>query len=81
MRKQHRTRDDVLAEVHAKRKRTKPSANFMNQLEVWEQVEHQISEDEAKTIPKKYAVYKERRAVTLKAKGLAGNELMSPLEL
>lgn len=82
MRKQHRTRDDVLAEVRAKRKRTKPSANFMDQLEVWEQVEYQIWEDEAKTIPKKeYAAYRERRAAALQAKGLTGNEPMRLLEL
>jgi Dual specificity phosphatase, catalytic domain len=82
MRMQHRTRDDVLAELRAKHKRTKPSANFTDQLEVWEQVGYQIWEDEAKTIPKKeYAAYRERRAAALQAKGLTGNEPMRLLEL
>lgn len=82
MRKQHKTRDEVLAEVRAKRKRTKPSANFMDQLEVWEQVKYQIWEDEAKTIPKKeYAAYRERRAAALQALGLTGNEPIRLLEL
>lgn len=82
MRKQQRSRDEVLAEVHTQRKRTKPSANFMEQLEIWEQVNYQIWEDEAKTIPKKeYAAYRERRAVLVKEKGLTGNEPMRILSL
>ena len=50
MRKHRRGRDEVLADVREKR-RVKPSANFMGQLEVWEQAEYQIWEDEAKKIP------------------------------
>lgn len=82
MRKQRRTRDGILAEVRAKCKRTKPSANFMDQLEVWERVGYQIWKDEAITIPKEeYAAYTNRRAAFLKAKALTGNEPMRPLEL
>ncbi|WEW60631.1 dual specificity protein phosphatase [Emydomyces testavorans] len=70
MRKYRRSRDDILAEVKTKR-RIRPNSNFMDQLEVWEQVEYQVWEDEAKTIPKApYQAYLARRAVRLKKKGV-----------
>ncbi|KAK2848547.1 hypothetical protein FQN49_005614 [Arthroderma sp. PD_2] len=75
MRKYGKSRDAVLADVKAKRK-IKPNSGFMDQLEVWEQVEYQPWEDEEKTIPKAaYKAYLERRAVRLKEKGLTGDEL------
>lgn len=82
MRKQHKSRDEVLTEVQAKRKRVRPSTNFMRQLQIWEQVQYQIWEDVEKKVPKKeYAAYREERAAALKAKGLTGNEPMRPLDL
>ncbi|KAF3479841.1 citrate synthase [Arthroderma uncinatum] len=74
MRKYGKSRDVVLADVKARRK-IRPNSNFMDQLEVWEQVGYQPWEDEAKMIPKApYKAYLERRAVRLKEKGLTGDE-------
>ena len=82
MRKQHKDCESALAEVRAKRKRAKPNENFMRQLKVWEEVEYQIWEDEAKEIPKTaYKVFLERRAAYLKAKGLTGDERCYPQDL
>jgi dual specificity phosphatase 12 len=82
MRQQRRTREDVLADVRAKRPQVKPSANFMTQLEIWEQVGYRIWEDEAGEIPKEaYRAFRERRAADLKAEGLTGNEPLRPLNL
>lgn len=73
--------EDALAAVHAKRK-VKPIANFMAQLEVWEQVRYQIWEDAEKRVPKApYAAYREKRAALLKEKGLTGNEPIGPINL
>lgn len=81
MRKHRKSRDTVLAEVRAKR-RIKPSRNFMNQLEVWEQVEYEPWEDEDKMIPKApYKAFLEARAAQLKLEGLTGNEPIRPLNL
>ncbi|KAI9807360.1 MAG: hypothetical protein M1833_000103 [Piccolia ochrophora] len=82
MRKQRRSRDEVLAEVRSKRSQVKPSANFMRQLEVWGQVDYQLWEDEAKQGPKEpYKAFLERRAIELKNKGLTGNERCFPTNL
>jgi dual specificity phosphatase 12 len=82
MRKQGKTRDAVLADVREKWRRIKPSANFMDQLDVWEKVGYKIWEDEKGEVPKEeYKAYKARRAAALKAKGLTGNEPMRPLTL
>ncbi|EZF22860.1 hypothetical protein H112_04352 [Trichophyton rubrum D6] len=75
MRKYGKSRDAVLAEVKGKRK-IRPNPGFMDQLEVWEQVQYQPWEDKEKTIPKApYKAYLERRAVLLREKGLTGDEL------
>ncbi|DAA77096.1 TPA_exp: Uncharacterized protein A8136_6862 [Trichophyton benhamiae CBS 112371] len=75
MRKYGKSRDAVLADVKEKRK-IRPNPGFMDQLEVWEQVQYQPWEDKEKTIPKApYKAYLERRAVLLKEKGLTGDEL------
>ncbi|EFR00776.1 hypothetical protein MGYG_03779 [Nannizzia gypsea CBS 118893] len=75
MRKYGKSRDAVLADVKEKRK-IRPNQGFLDQLEVWEQVEYQPWEDREKTIPKApYKAYLERRAVLLKEKGLTGDEL------
>jgi dual specificity phosphatase 12 len=77
MRKQHKDFPSVLAEVRTKRPQVKPSANFIAQLEIWDEVQYRIWEDEAKTIPKKeHAEFLEKRAALLKAKGLTGGSLV-----
>jgi hypothetical protein len=81
MRKHGTQLEDALAAVQAKRK-VKPSANFMAQLVVWEQVGYQIWGDAEKQVPKEpYAAYREKRAALLKAKGLTGNEPIGPINL
>lgn len=82
MRKQKRDFASVLDEVRANRQRVRPSANFVAQLEVWEQLRYHIWEDEAKTVPKPaYGDFLARRLLLCKAKGLNGNEPDSPQSL
>ncbi|PGH28075.1 hypothetical protein AJ80_00331 [Polytolypa hystricis UAMH7299] len=74
MRKHRKPRDEVLALVSSKRK-IRPNPNFLDQLQVWGEVEYQIWEDEEETILKQaYKEYLARRAEWLKEKGLTGNE-------
>ena len=81
MRKHHAKAEVVLKEVRKKRK-VKPNANFMGQLEIWDQVGYQIWEDADKKLPKEpYRAYLERREADLKAKGLTGTEPISPQNL
>jgi dual specificity phosphatase 12 len=81
MRKHHATLSDALTMVQKKRK-VKPNPNFMDQLQVWEQVEYQIWEDAEKKVPKlPYATYLEKRAEVLKSLGLTGNEPIAPVNL
>lgn len=81
MRKQRLPLEQVLTDVRTKRSKIKPSANFMDQLEIWAQTEYNPWEDEEKTIPKPaYAAYLERRAALLKKKGLTGIEPMRGFE-
>ncbi|KAI9678000.1 MAG: hypothetical protein M1817_005944 [Caeruleum heppii] len=82
MRKQRRGRDEVLADVRAKRARVKPNSNFMDQLDIWEKTGYQIWEDEHRKIPKEpYRHYLERRAAILKELGLTGDEPCRPMNL
>ena len=74
MRKNHEELEVVLARIKEKRK-VKPNANFMEQLQIWRDVEYDIWEDAERRVPKEaYRAYLERRAAALKAKGLTGNE-------
>ncbi|KAL4901219.1 hypothetical protein BDW74DRAFT_170365 [Aspergillus multicolor] len=73
----------VLAFMQSKTK-VKPSANFMRQLEVWEQVGYQVWEDEetGRTVPKAvYQAFLETRTGILKSKGLTGDEPLLPENL
>jgi dual specificity phosphatase 12 len=82
MRKYRKDLGSVLDQVRARRPLVKPSANFMVQLEIWEQLEYQIWEDEAKTIPKKaYADWLDQRLILCKEKGLTGYEPDTPQDL
>ncbi|KAI1905627.1 hypothetical protein LOZ39_006762 [Ophidiomyces ophidiicola] len=82
MRKYQRTHQDILADLKLKRKIVKPNPNFIEQLEVWHQVQYNLWEDDDKTIPKEpYRAYLERRAERLKAKGLTGDEPIVPATL
>lgn len=81
MRKYSAKRENVLTFIQSKQK-VKPSANFIRQLEVWEQVGYQVWEDEEKTVPKaSYQAFLDDRAVILKSKGLTGNESLAPQNL
>ncbi|PKX97282.1 dual specificity protein phosphatase family protein [Aspergillus novofumigatus IBT 16806] len=81
MRKYGLEREDVLTFVQSKQK-VKPSANFMRQLEIWEQTGYEVWEDEERTVPKApYRAFLEDRAALLKRKGLTGNEPLAPLNL
>ncbi|KAL1849045.1 hypothetical protein Plec18170_007704 [Paecilomyces lecythidis] len=81
MRKYGVTLDDALKFVQSKQK-VKPSANFIRQLQVWEQVGYQIWEDVEKMVPKTpYQAFLADRAALLKKKGLTGNEPLAPLTL
>lgn len=82
MRKDRKDLAIVLDQVRAKRPMVKPSASFMVQLEIWEQLEYRIWEDEAKTTPKKaYADWLDQRLILCKEKGLTGNEPDTPQDL
>ncbi len=73
MRKDQKTRDNVLEEVKKKRPQANPNSNFMEQLLIWEQVKYQIWEDERKKVPKpEYATFLTKIAANLIAK--AGNK-------
>lgn len=79
MRRDRKDLATVLSQVKSKRPLVKPSANFRAQLEIWERLEYQIWEDEAKTIPKKaYADWLEQRLILCKEKGLTGYEPDTP---
>lgn len=63
MRRDRRSRDEVLTDVKLKRK-VRPSENFMTQLDLWGKMEYNVREDDEKKIPK--ALYAE----LIKEKGL-----------
>ena len=52
MRKTRHTRHCILEKIRAKRGAAKPSANFMQQLKVWEQCGYEVWEDEGGKVPK-----------------------------
>jgi dual specificity phosphatase 12 len=71
--------EDALAMVKEKRK-IKPSANFIKQLQIWEQVGYEIWENSETKVPKApYQAYLEERAAILMAKGLTGDEPIGPV--
>lgn len=81
MRKFRINYENILAFVQTKQK-VKPSANFAQQLRVWEEVGYEVWENEEKTIPKApYQAYLNNRAALLKEKGLTGNEPLAPNSL
>lgn len=81
MRKYKAKLEDVLAFVQSKQ-RVKPSANFIRQLQIWEQVEYQVWENKERTVPKVlYQVFLDDRAVLLRKRGLTGNEPLAPQNL
>ena len=51
MRKDRRSRDEVLADVKSKRK-VRPSENFMTQLDLWGRMEHDVWENREGKVPK-----------------------------
>ena len=51
MRKDRRSRDEVLADVKMKRK-VRPSENFMTQLDLWGKMEYDVWEDSEEKVPK-----------------------------
>ncbi|KAH8904893.1 phosphatases II, partial [Coniochaeta sp. PMI_546] len=51
MRKRHQSRDQVLAYIRRKR-RVRPIQNFLDQLQVWEEVEYNPWQDPERTVPK-----------------------------
>ncbi|KAK0610660.1 protein-tyrosine phosphatase-like protein, partial [Bombardia bombarda] len=62
MRKHERRLGQVLADVKRRRGRIAPSRSFMEQLRVWEEVEYEVWEDEARTVPKEaYRRWLDRR--------------------
>ena len=68
MRKLQKSRDEVLADVKAKWPRADPNANFLEQLEIWEQVEYEIWADEAEEVPKpQYQAFLSARAARREA--------------
>lgn len=85
MRKQGRSRDEVLAEVKAKWTRTRLNKSFMAQLEVWEKVRYNVWRDESKMVPKmEYQVLKEARGLKPVWKKISGKKLQqnpNPLSL
>lgn len=81
MRKYGVKREDIMAFVQSKQK-VKPNANFIRQLQVWEEVEYQVWEDEERTVAKApYQAFLSDRAALLKEKGLTGNEPLAPQNL
>ncbi|KAN0078813.1 dual specificity phosphatase [Elaphomyces granulatus] len=79
MRKRGLKFEDALAMVKEKRK-VRPSANFVKQLQIWEQVGHEIWEDSETKVPKaEYQAYLNERAAILMAKGLTGDEPIEPV--
>lgn len=81
MRKYKNKWENVLAFVQSKQK-INPSANFIRQLQVWEQVGYQVWEDEERTVRKApYQEFLNDRAALLKSKGLTGNEPLAPVPL
>ena len=65
--------------VKEKRK-IKPSANFIKQLQIWEQVGYEIWENSETKVPKApYQGYLDERAAVLMAKGLTGDEPIGPV--
>ncbi|RAL04148.1 uncharacterized protein BO80DRAFT_348032 [Aspergillus ibericus CBS 121593] len=81
MRKYRAKREEVFTYIQFKQK-VKPNANFIRQLEVWEQVEYQVWDDEQRTVPKAlYQAFLDNRAGILKSKGLTGNEPLAPQNL
>jgi dual specificity phosphatase 12 len=64
MRTQRKGRDEVLEAVRSRRARVKPNANFMRQLDVWEETGYQIWEDgEERAVPKReYKEFLDQRA-------------------
>ena len=65
MRLQRRPLRDVLADVQKQRPRVKPSANFLAQLEVWEQLGYEPWEDSERRVPKAaYAKLVEEKGLT-----------------
>lgn len=76
MRKYGAGLEDVPAFLQTKQ-RVKPSANFIRQHKIWEQVRYQIWENEEKTVPKApYQVFLDDRAVLLEKKGLPADGLL-----
>jgi len=79
MRRYHWQRDKALEYVKAKRGSVRPNRGFLEQLklwsamgyQIWETYEGQGGEMKGKVAKSGYAMYLERRAAALKAKGLA----------
>jgi dual specificity phosphatase 12 len=79
MRKRGLKFEDALAMVKEKRK-VRPSANFVKQLQIWEQVGYEIWEDSEAKVPKAaYQAYLNERAAILMTKGLTGDEPIEPV--
>jgi len=79
MRKRDLKFEDTLAMVKEKRK-VRPSANFVKQLQIWEQVGYEIWENSEAKVPKAaYQAYLNERAAILMAKGLTGDEPIEPV--
>ncbi|THC97704.1 hypothetical protein EYZ11_002810 [Aspergillus tanneri] len=77
MRKYGSKRENALALVQSRQK-VKPSTNFTQQLQVWEEVGYLVWENEQGTVPKPpYWAFLNDRAV-LKREGLAGNGPLAP---
>ncbi|EAW14957.1 dual specificity protein phosphatase family protein [Aspergillus clavatus NRRL 1] len=81
MRKYDMKREEITAFVRSKQT-VKPSANFIRQLQIWEELKYQVWEDEKRTVPKApHQAFLNDRAALLKEKGLTGDEFLIPRNL
>ena len=78
MRKYGIKREDAVEFVQSKQK-VKPSANFIRQLQVWEEVGYEVWENAEKSVAKApYQAFLDDRAALLKKKGSLGMNLWRP---